>query len=107
MTDKTDTGVCPEIHRTDSGLQRGRDISRTVTLNLSTQCKETEENNRMGKTRSLQENQRYQGNISCKDGLDKGQKWYGPNEAEDIGGGKNTQKNCTEKIFMTQIITTV
>ena len=21
----------------------------------------------------------YQGNISCKDGLDKGQKWYGPN----------------------------
>ena len=29
--------------------------------------------------RSLQENQRYQGNISCKDGLDKGQKWYGPN----------------------------
>ena len=36
--------------------------------------------------RSLQENQRYQGNISCKDGLDKGQKCYGPNipEAEDI-----------------------
>ena len=27
----------------------------------------------------LQENQRYQGNISSKDGLDKGQKWYGPN----------------------------
>ena len=29
--------------------------------------------------RSLQENLRYQGNISCKDGNDKGQKWYGPN----------------------------
>ena len=27
------------------------------------------------------ENQRYQGNISCKDGLDKGQKWYGPNRS--------------------------
>ena len=27
-------------------------------------------------------------------------------EAEDIKiGGKNTQKNCTKKIFMTQIIT--
>ena len=27
-------------------------------------------------------------------------------EAEDIKrGGKNTQKNCTEEIFMTQIIT--
>ena len=31
--------------------------------------------------RSLQENQRYQGNISCKDGLDKGQKWYGHNRS--------------------------
>ena len=29
-------------------------------------------------------------------------------EAEDIKkGGKNTQKNCTKKIFMTQIITMV
>ena len=25
----------------------------------------------------LQENQRYQGNISCKDEFNKGQKWYG------------------------------
>ena len=49
---------------------------------LSDQCKEIEENNRMGKTRDLfKENQRYQGNISCKDGLDKGQKWYGPNRS--------------------------
>ena len=29
-------------------------------------------------------------------------------EAEDIRrGGKNTQRNCTKKIFMTQIITMV
>ena len=49
---------------------------------LSEQCKEIEENNRMGKTSDLfKENQRYQGNISCKDGLDKGQKWYGPNRS--------------------------
>ena len=41
---------------------------------LSDQCKEIEENNRMGK-RSLQENWRYQGNISGRDGHDKGQKW--------------------------------
>ena len=34
--------------------------------------------------RSLQENQRYQGNISFKTGLNKGQKLYGPTEAEDI-----------------------
>ena len=48
---------------------------------LSDQCKEIE-NNRMGKTRDLfKKIKRYQGNISCKDGLDKGQKWYGPNRS--------------------------
>ena len=47
---------------------------------FSNQCKEIEEKNRMGKTRNLfKKIKRYQGNISCKDGLDKGQKWYGPN----------------------------
>ena len=34
--------------------------------------------------RSLQENWRYQGNISCKDGYNKGQKWQDLTEAEDI-----------------------
>ena len=48
---------------------------------LSEQCKEIEENNRMGKTRDLFKKIRYQGNISCKDGLNKGQKWYGPNRS--------------------------
>ena len=48
---------------------------------LSNQCKEIEENNRMGKTRDLFKKIRYQGNISCKDGLDKGQKWDGPNKS--------------------------
>ena len=45
---------------------------------LSGQCKEREENNRMGKIRDLFKKMRYQGNISCKDELNKGQKWYGP-----------------------------
>ena len=49
----------------------------------SDQCKEIEKNNRMGETRDFfQENQRYQRNISCKDGLDIGQKWYGPNRGK-------------------------
>ena len=50
---------------------------------LHNQCKEIEENNTMGKTRDLFKiiRDRYQGNISCKDGLDKGQKWYGPNRS--------------------------
>ena len=48
---------------------------------LSDQCKEIEENNRMGKTRHLFKKIRYQGTISCKDGLDKGQKWSGLNRS--------------------------
>ena len=52
---------------------------------LSDQCKEIEENNRMGKTRDLfkkiRDTKGYQGNISCKNGLDKGQKLYGPNKS--------------------------
>ena len=71
---------------------------------FSNQCKEIEEKNRTGKTRALFKKIRDQGNISCKGGLDKGQKWYGHNRSRS---GKNTQENCTKKIFMTQIITMV
>ena len=42
---------------------------------LSDQCKEIEENNRMEKTRQVFKKIRYRGNISCTDGLNKGQKW--------------------------------
>ena len=49
---------------------------------LSDQCKEIEENNRMGKTINLFKKIRdTKWNISCKDGLNKGQKWYGPNRS--------------------------
>ena len=40
----------------------------------SNQCKEIEENNRMGKSR-------YQGKISCKDEHNKGQNWFGFNRS--------------------------
>ena len=50
--------------------------------------------------RSLQENQRYQGNISCKDGLDKGQKWYDLTEAEDI---KKRQQEQTEELYKKEL----
>ena len=45
---------------------------------LSDQCREIEENNMMGKTRDLFKKIRY---ISCKNGPNKGQKWYGPNRS--------------------------
>ena len=48
---------------------------------LSDQCKEIEGNDRMGKTRDLFKKIRYQGNISCKDEHNKGQKRYGPNRS--------------------------
>ena len=49
---------------------------------LSDQCKEIEENNRMGKTRDLFKKIRdTKGTISCKDRLNKGQKWYEPNRS--------------------------
>ena len=49
---------------------------------ISAQCKEIEEKNRIRKTRGLfKKNERYQENISCKDGHNKGQKQYGPNRS--------------------------
>ena len=72
---------------------------------LSDQCKEGEENNRMGKTRDLFKKIRdtkaifhaKMGSIKDRNGMDL-------TEVEDIRGGKNTQKNYTKKIFRTQII---
>ena len=50
---------------------------------LSDQCKEIEENNRMGKIRDLIKKTRgANGNISFKDEHNKGQKWYGPNRSK-------------------------
>ena len=49
---------------------------------LSDQCKEIEENNRMGKNRDgFKKIKSYKGNISCKDGLNKGEKWYRHNRS--------------------------
>ena len=49
---------------------------------FSNQCKEIEENNRMGKTRDLFTKIRdTKGTFHAKMGLIKGQKWYGPNRS--------------------------
>ena len=54
----------------------------------------------MGKTRDLFKKMRYQGNISCKDGHNKGQKGKDLTEAKRLRrGGTNTQKNYTKKVF--------
>ena len=46
---------------------------------LSDQCKEIEENNRMGKTRDLSKKLELPKKLSCKNVHNKGQKVYGPN----------------------------
>ena len=49
---------------------------------LNGQCK-VEENNRMGKTRNLLKKIRdTKGTIEPNKGLNKGQKWYGPNRSK-------------------------
>ena len=70
------------------------------------QCKETEEKNRMGKTRDLFKKIRdtkgtfhaKMGSIKDRNGLDL--------QKQKIlrRGGKKTRKNCTKNIFMIQII---
>ena len=73
---------------------------------LSDQCKEMEENNRMGKTGDLFKIIRdTKGTFHAKMGVIKDRNGMNLTEAEDIKkDGKNTQKNYKEKIFMTQII---
>ena len=76
---------------------------------LSDQFKEIEENNRMGKTRGLfKKISDAEGIFHEKMGTIKDRNGMDLTEAEDIKrGGKNTQKNCTKKIFTTLIITMV
>ena len=76
---------------------------------LSNQWKEIEENNRMGKTRDLFNKIRdIKGTFHAKMGSIKDRNGMDLTEAEDIKKRwQKTQKNCTKKIFTTQIITMV
>ena len=71
--------------------------------------KEIEENNRMGKTRDLFKKIRdTKGTFHAKMGSIKDRNGRQLKKQEILRrGGKNTQKNCTKKIFMTKIITMV
>ena len=73
---------------------------------LSDRCKEIDKNNRMGKSRDLFNKIRdTKGIFHAKMGSIKDRSGMDLTKTEDIKrGGKNTQKNCTKKIFMTQII---
>ena len=80
---------------------------RDKTAFLSEQCKEREENNRMGKTRDLFKKIRdtkatfhaKMGSIKDRNSVDQKQK--------RLRSGRNKQENYTKKVFMTQITTIV
>ena len=73
---------------------------------LNEQCKEIEENDRMGKTRDLfKKTGDIKGRFHARMGMIKDRNGKDLTEAEEIKkGGKNTQKNY-EKVLMTQIFT--
>ena len=86
-----------------------RIVRRDKKAFLSDQCKEIEENDRMGKTRDLFQKMRdTQGTFHAKMGLIKDRNGMDLTEAEDI---KKRWQEYTEelykKIFMTKIITMV
>ena len=76
---------------------------------LSNQCKEIEENNRMGKTRDLFKKIRdTEGTFHAKMSTIKDRNGMDLTEAEDIKKRwQDTQTNYTKKNFTTQIITKV
>ena len=85
-----------------------RIASRNKKAFLSGQCKEIEENNRMGKTRDLFKKIRdtkgafHDGHF--KMGTIEERNGMGLTEQKRLRkGGKNTQKNYTKRILMTQV----
>ena len=86
-----------------------RIVRRDKKAFLSDQCKEIQGNYRMGKTRDLFKKIRdTKGTFHAKRGSIKDRNGMDLTEEEDIRrDGKNTQKNCRKRIFMTQIITMV
>ena len=82
-----------------------RRVSRDKKAFFSDQCKEIERNSRIGKTRDLLKKIRAtKGTFHAKMGAIKDRNGMDLTEEKIVRrGGKNTHKNCTKKILMTQI----
>ena len=102
-----DKGVKERYTHLNAEFQRI--VRRDKKALLSDQCKEIEENNRMGKSRDLFKKIRdTKGTFHAKMGTIKDRNSRDLTEAENIKKRcKNIQKNYTKKIFMTQITTMV
>ena len=80
-----------------------------IIYDITIYNKEIEENNRMGKTRDLFKKIRdAKGTFHAKMGTMKDRNGMDLTEAEEIKKKwQTTQKNCTKKVLMTQVITMV
>ena len=81
---------------------------RNKKVFLSDQCKEIEENNRMGKARDRFKKIRdTKGTFHAKMGSIKDRNGMDLTEAGILRRGSKNTQNCTKKIFKTQVITKV
>ena len=87
-------------------MQSSKELQGEIAF-LRDQCKEIEENNRLGKTRDLFKKIRdTKGTFQAKMSSIKDRNGRDQTEAErSRRGGQNSQKNYTKNIFTTQIIT--
>ena len=97
-----------KVRYTDLNAEFQRIARRDKKAFLSDQCKEIEENNRMGKTRDLLEKIiATKGTFHAKMGTIKDRNGIDLTEAEDINKRWQEYTDCTKEIFMTKIITMV
>ena len=81
-----------------------RTARRDMKVFLSTQGKEIEETNRLGKTReSFKKMRDTKGTFYAKVSTKKDRNLKNLTESKDLKRCKNTQKDCTRKVLMTQI----
>ena len=104
------TGKGEKERYTQMNAELQRIARRDKKTVLTDQCKEIEENKRIGKTRDLSKKIRDTKEIfHGKMGSKKDRNDMDLTEAEDIKKRwqEHTEKNCTKRIFTTQIITMV
>ena len=105
---REDKGKGEKERYTHLNVEFQRIVKRDKKAFLSDQCKEIEENNKMGKARDLFKKIRdTKGTLHEKMGSIKDKNGMDLTEAEMLRDGKNTKKIYTKKIFMTQINTMV
>ena len=87
-------------------MQNSKEL-RDKKVFLSEQCKEIEENNRMGKTRDLKKIRDAKGTFHVKTGSIKDRNGTDLTEAEDVKKRWQEYTKLYQKVLMTQVTTVV